>query len=200
MRRGQGIMSLGELALLRREAGLVPNGAPPTSYSRSWSMRYAGRDPYLLDANNPANSLGWDSSAGPGATAFLDAKLSTDRIPITLQYDFEPDNVQQGQAGYVFPQGVGEDFLAQADTSFGDPEETNMLLSGIANLVTTRSDVFTVYIRIRSFTQNAATGRWDASDRENVIEDTRYVMLVDRSNVDRPGQQPRVLYVERVDD
>ena len=75
-----------------------------------------------------------------------------------------------------------------------------LLLSGIANLVTTRSDVFTVYIRIRSFTQNAATGRWDASDRENVIEDTRYVMLVDRSNVDRPGQQPRVLYVERVDD
>jgi hypothetical protein len=33
-----------------------------------------------------------------------------------------------------------------------------------------------------------------------VIEDTRYVMLVDRSNVDRPGEQPRVLYVERVDD
>ncbi|MEY4832228.1 MAG: hypothetical protein RL527_441 [Planctomycetota bacterium] len=199
MRRGQGIMSLGELALLRREAGLVPNGAPPTSYSRSWSMRYAGRDPYLLDANNPASGLGWDSN-GPGATAFLDAKLSTDRIPMTLQYDFEPDNVQQGQAGYVFPQNFAESSLAEADTSFGDPEETNMLLSGIANLVTTRSDVFTVYIRIRSFTQNPATGRWDASERENVIEDTRYVMLVDRSNVDRPGEQPRVLYVERVDD
>jgi hypothetical protein len=108
--------------------------------------------------------------------------------------------VQQGQQGYMFPTNVNEAALAEADTSFGDPEETNMLLSGIANLVTTRSDVFTVYIRIRSFTQNAATGRWDASDRENVIEDTRYVMLVDRSNVDRPGDQPRVLYVERVDD
>lgn len=199
MRRGQGIMSLGELALLRREAGLVPNGAPPTAYSRSWSMRYAGRDPYLLDANNPAVGLGWDSN-GPGATAYLDAKLSTDRIPITLQYDFKPDHVQQGQAGYMFPRNIAESFLAEADTSFGDSEETNMLLSGIANLVTTRSDVFTVYIRIRSFTQNPATGIWDASDRQNVIEDTRYVMLVDRSNVDRPGEQPRVLYIERVDD
>jgi hypothetical protein len=33
-----------------------------------------------------------------------------------------------------------------------------------------------------------------------VIEDTRYVMLVDRSQVNRPGDAPRILYIERVDD
>ncbi len=198
MRRGQGIASLGELALLRRESGQSASPAAPTAYSRSWSMKYASRNPFMLDASNPGASPGWDSPS-PNGLAFLDARLAVDRIPLLLQRDFLPDSVPQGQPGYHFPDAA-EPTIAIADTTYGDAEEANMLLQGIANLVTTRSDVFTVYLRVRAFTQNPATGVWDASDREHVIDDTRFVMLVDRSNVDRPGDQPRILYIERVDD
>ena len=33
----------------------------------------------------------------------------------------------------------------------GDVEERNLLLAGASNLITTRSDVFTVYFRVRTF-------------------------------------------------
>ena len=72
------------------------------------------------------------------------------------------------------------------------------MLKGIANLVTTRSDVFTVYLKIRSVAQNPATGVWDATDASTLINEARYVMVVDRSNVDRPGQQPKILMFEKI--
>jgi len=196
MRRGQGIMSIGELALMHREAGSDPGTTTPLSYRRSWSVNYAGRDPFAAIQGD--SFLGWGSLRSDGLDR-LDAKLSTDRLPTVLQYDFGPDSLPDSSRDYAFPQ-FPEPFVAQADHAAGDAEETNLLLTGIANLVTTRSDVFTVYLRIRAFTQNPVTGRWDATDRENVIEDTRYVMLVDRSQVNRPGDAPRILYVERIDD
>ena len=196
MRRGQGIMSIGELALMHREAGSDPGTPTPLSYRRSWSVNYPGRDPF---AAIPGDSfLGWGALRSDGLDR-LDAKLSTDRLPTVLQYDFGPDSLTDSSRDYAFPEFT-EPFVAQADHAAGDAEETNLLLTGIANLVTTRSDVFTVYLRVRAFTQNPVTGLWDATDRENVIEDTRYVMLVDRSQVNRPGDAPRILYVERIDD
>ena len=75
-----------------------------------------------------------------------------------------------------------------------------------SNLVTTRSDVFTVYFRVRSFRQNPAgiradgtTGAvWDATDSEYIVDDSRYVMLVDRSEVNRPSDKPKILYLEKL--
>jgi hypothetical protein len=219
MRRGQGIASIGELALLRREPGqtLAPTTqgntvvSPPEAYQRSWSMQFASRDPFLMTGTDGQPRLGWsvgdDQSAiggptvldPPGALSNLDAKLSTDRLPLVLQTDFKPDGAPVSSVAYHYPD-IRENTVAEADQSFGDVEEQNMLLSGIANLVTTRSDVFTVYFRVRSFTQNPTTGVWDASDGEQVIDDVRYVMLIDRSGVNRPGDQPRILYVHRVEE
>jgi len=80
----------------------------------------------------------------------------------------------------------------------GDSEEASLLFAGASNVVSTRSDFFTVHFRVRSFRQNPVTQVWDATDPEYIIDDTRYVMLVDRSSVDRPGQAPRILYFERL--
>ncbi len=79
-----------------------------------------------------------------------------------------------------------------------DAEERNLLFAGISNLITTRSDVFTVYFKVRSFRQNPATGIWNALDPEQIVDDSRYVMLVDRSQVDAPTDKPRILYLEKL--
>ncbi|MCZ6542829.1 MAG: hypothetical protein O6768_04120, partial [Planctomycetota bacterium] len=79
-----------------------------------------------------------------------------------------------------------------------DVEEQNLLFAGISNLITTRSDMFTVYFKIRSFRQNRVTGIWDATDPEYIVDDSRYVMLVDRSEVNRPTDKPKILYLEKL--
>ncbi len=88
--------------------------------------------------------------------------------------------------------------VRQPDEVAGDIEESNLLFSGVSNIVTTRSDVFTVYFKVRSFRQNPITGFWDATDRKYILDDSRYVMLVDRSQVNRPTDKPRILYLERL--
>ena len=91
---------------------------------------------------------------------------------------------------------VGNTF--EFDQVAGDVEEANVLFAGISNLITTRSDMFTVYFKIRSFRQNPTTGVWDALDREQIVDQSRYVMLVDRSTVESPTDTPRILYLEKL--
>ncbi|MHC4275436.1 MAG: hypothetical protein ACYSUR_17455, partial [Planctomycetota bacterium] len=79
-----------------------------------------------------------------------------------------------------------------------DAEEANVLFAGASNMLTTRSDVFTVYFRVRSFRQNPVTGAWDATDPEAIVDENRYVMLVDRSGVNRPSDSPKILYMEQL--
>ncbi|MEE8154036.1 MAG: hypothetical protein V3T53_03635 [Phycisphaerales bacterium] len=79
-----------------------------------------------------------------------------------------------------------------------DAEELNLLYSGMSNMLTTRSDVFTVYFRVRSFIQNPTTGVWDATNPEFIVDDSRYVMLVDRSEVNQPNDKPKILYLEKL--
>ncbi len=88
--------------------------------------------------------------------------------------------------------GNNPDIVAQ------DAEELNLLFSGMSNMLTTRSDVFTVYFRVRSFIQNPTTGVWDATNPEFIVDDSRYVMLVDRSEVNHPDDKPKILYLEKL--
>ena len=108
--------------------------------------------------------------------------------PLTAQVS--TDVVNRPDPGYPVT-GVS-DWVAE------DREEDNVLFAGVSNLVTTRSDVFTVYFRVRSFRQNPVTGAWDATDREAIVEENRYVMLVDRSAVNRPSDRPKILYLEQL--
>ena len=94
-------------------------------------------------------------------------------------------------------QGVNTSVDA-GDEVTGDVEEANLLFAGISNLITTQSDVFTVHFKVRSFRQNPVTGIWDATDTEQIVDERRYVMLVDRSQVNNPGDRPRILYLEKL--
>jgi hypothetical protein len=84
------------------------------------------------------------------------------------------------------------------DRVSGDAEEINMLQAGISNLISTNSDMFTVHMRIRTFKQNPITQTWDATNQQYIIDDSRYVMLVDRSNVNSPTEKPRIIYFEKL--
>ena len=84
------------------------------------------------------------------------------------------------------------------DPTAGDAIEQNQILKGISNIATTRSDVFTVWIRVRTIRQDPLTGRWNGADKTLIVDDSRYVMTVDRSSVDRPGERPRIVNFTKV--
>lgn len=128
---------------------------------------------------------GWRFAGPDGANGFpSSARLSTD----------VQDRTQRAFNDYF---GGTPDPTRWPET-VEDAREANLMFSGISNMVTTRSDVFTIYFRVRSFRQNPSTGVWDATDPEHIVDDARYVMLVDRSEVNRPSDKPRILYFERL--
>ena len=182
MRRGSGIVSLGELTLLNREG---PAPSWPADASR-WPLNHgsiegAAGNPYSYQATLDGFSgvdrelgLAWLPRSSP---AFgVDARLSTDRRNLVWQQNKN------------FPESTVE----IPDNVAGDAEEANLLFAGISNLVSVRSDTFTVHMRVRSFKQNPVTGVWSAVDPEFVVDDSRYVFVVDRSKCDLPGQEPDI--------
>ena len=94
--------------------------------------------------------------------------------------------------------GFGDSYFLNQDSVSGDMEDANLLVAAASNVVSTRSDTFTVHFRVRSFKQNPQTLVWDATDPEFIVGESRYVMIVDRSDVDRPGDEPRILMLAPV--
>ncbi len=174
MQSQRGISTIGELIGLARQ-----------SSEMSFTIRTAGNDPY-----SKTSTQGWDArdnNATDTKIDPLDARLSTDRQGVR-QFDF------------ITNTAIADRQVLTYDTSYGDSEELNLLFKGISNLVTTRSDVFTVYFKVRTVKQNPIDGKWNGTDREAVLDDARYVMCVDRTNVNRPSDQPRIVYFSRVPD
>jgi hypothetical protein len=195
----RGFTTVGEVIGLARETNvnrtavsttLNPMSAIPEQ--RAWSVRFAGKDPrqwYYSGSNwivadryrwGVRDDLPLDTSLDP-----LDSRLSTDRQGVR-QFDFQTGATIENRQ------------VLRYDSSYGDSEELNMLFKGISNLVTTRSDVFTVYFKVRTVKQNPLDGKWNGTDRDSVIDDARYVMCVDRTNVNRPTDQPRIVYFSRL--
>ena len=94
--------------------------------------------------------------------------------------------------------GFGDSYFLNQDSVSGDMEDANLLVAAASNVVSTRSDTFTVHFRVRSFKQNPQTLVWDATDPEFIVGESRYVMIVDRSDVDLPGDEPRILMLAPV--
>ena len=111
-----------------------------------------------------------------------DARLATDRQHVSfLQNKLEPSSLVE------IPDNVAM-----------DAEESNLLFAGISNLVSTRSDTFTVYLKIRSFKQNPVTGVWSAMDPEFIVDDSRYIFSVDRSGCEKPSDEPEIRFMTQV--
>ena len=174
MRTEQGFASLGELMLLRR----TPEGVPP-HFAASYSMQWLGLDPYFDldgDFNEYDRGYAWGTDRTIGRPRQLPEDIFLAVTPPALQD--VPFKLQ--------------------DEPLGDAEDLNLLFKGISNLVTTRSDVFTVYLRVRQVRQNPVNLVWDGTNPEFIVDDSRYVMCVDRSQVQSPSDQPRILYFQKI--
>ena len=215
MRGERGFVSVGELALLDREyrpSNIVttppqvdPESGvwPDWSKNKSWSINFAGRDPYRSSEDPPVTTPqptphapsqdlppwfnvgeGWRSQVNGGG---FSSQLSTERL---AQNVIEADDWDT----------YGLDMKLQTAKIAGDQIERNTLLKGIANIVTTRSDIFTVYIKLKTFRKNEATQKWDAMDETSLLDESRYVMVVDRSQVNKPGDEPVILLFSKIED
>jgi hypothetical protein len=127
-----------------------------------------------------------------------DARVSTDRNTRRRTLLGRRTDVPNGESEVGLPAGISKVEFAP-DMVSGDAEEMNLLFSGMANMITTRSDVFTVYMTIRTFKQDPTTGIWDASKPANIIDESRYMMVVDRSEVEAPTDKPRILAFSKVE-
>jgi hypothetical protein len=196
--------------------------------SESWTMSYAGTDPFTY-RRQPLMRLRASTSDGNGPMAFDmrvpdpsaigydsdndgvdDWQLLPMGAPLSTDVNGEPFYGFYGSNGFQLAASTLPDLSNQhpfdvdevlrgGDKVAGDAEEMNLLFAGMSNMITTRSDMFTVHFRVRTFKQNPDTGVWDATDRDQIVDDSRYVMLVDRSNVDTPDDSPRILYLQKVE-
>ena len=202
--------------------------------AESWSIRFAGLDPYRTRWDLPAlpptdppsprwgagrsSRVGWPDPTSltpppywtegiprvvtsPDIQSFpLSGRTAIDKHLLTVATDdlatatVETDDPSNNTLGSAFI----ETKAYRYDQTAGDAVEQNQLLKGISNLVTTRSDVFTVWLRIRTIKQDPLTGQWNGTDPEFIVDDSRYMMMVDRSSVDRPGEQPRIVSFVKV--
>jgi len=195
MRAERGLDSLGEAMLMTRTTAAV-DGADGGSWgwndNQSWSIRFAGLDPFRRSqapANNAVNfGGGYRQLTANGAylNPPYNARISTD--------SFRGERLEfgSGSGGALTLREV-----PTLSTVTGDAREQDLLLSSLSNILTTRSDVFTVYLRVRSVKADPVTGRYDGTDPKLIVDDSRFVMCIDRSQVERPGDAPRIVYFHR---
>ncbi|MEY2715733.1 MAG: hypothetical protein RIT24_2076, partial [Planctomycetota bacterium] len=175
MRTERGFASIGELLLLNR----FPEAQVPDGLASSYSSRWLALDPYR------------DYAAGGFGDYTIGYSWSTDRTnPRARQL---PSDLY----AQVAPPTEPVPPVKAHDEPLGDAEDANLVFKGISNLITTRSDVFTVYLKIRQVKQNDVTGVWDGTNRESIVDEARYVMCVDRSNCDSPDDQPKIVYFQK---
>ena len=186
MRSEKGFATPAELLLMRRTGFIDPTiEVNDLSIRQSYSSQFFALDPY--DLTNTARDPG----------EFLD--LAIDQIP---GYRFSADR-QTPKARFAPTDTLQASFPAllnlpvRWDEPLGDAEDATLAYKAISNLVTTRSDVFTVYLKVRQVKQDPVTRKWDATKAEHVIDDTRYVMVVDRSECNVPSDQPKILFFEK---
>lgn len=190
------------------------------------SIRYGGFDPFRSTWDRTTSGDG-GLGANSSTTKFDDPPYYTDGVPqqsslsglqtfsIGGRTAIDPhrmvvatddpttpeDEADDGFAGLNFNAQKStpiEKQILRNDLTSGDAIEQNTLLKGISNIVTTRSDVFTVWVRVRTIRQNPLTGKWNATDPDQILDDSRYLMTVDRSSVDRPGDAPKILSYVRL--
>ncbi|MBX3355092.1 MAG: hypothetical protein KF724_05275 [Phycisphaeraceae bacterium] len=195
MRAERGFDSLGETMLLTRGTA-APNGGPSSNWgwndNQSWSVRFAGLDPFRRAQASAANEL----NVGGGYRQ-LNANPSYPAPPYGARISTDAFRTRRMEAS------LSGNFVELRETpmfapTYGDALDQNLLLSSLSNILTTRSDVFTVYLRVRSVKADPITGRYDGTDPQLIVDDSRYVIGVDRTQVERPGDAPRILFFQKV--
>ena len=227
MRNDEGIVSLGELLTMSRtqyDENQIQSGFPADLVgAKEWegksaSIRSFANDPYELSRlggvqyglgyPNPQinESVGVDYARERYRLGWRDTKSREDTttgysIPVQNQVDTRLStdrNTERLNLNWLRGIGDAPKKVFRPDNVGGDAEEAALLFSGIANMLTTRSDVFTVYFKVRTFSQDPTTGLWDATDKDRIIDESRYMMVIDRSSVSTPSDDPKVLVFTKV--
>ena len=212
----RGFRGIGQLFQLESPAyGRISDSNPPAggwTHPDAWEIDFAAKRPFRIVSDDIDDQS--DSPLQDQRFPFTDigAAISTDVSSIRDSHgdQYNANGIQLNDFHRYLGKtptwervantdGRQRERLLGGDMVAGDAEEANLLFSGISNMISTRSDMFTVHFRVRTFKPNPETGVWDATDSDAIIDDKRYVMLVDRSEVDRPGEKPKILYVEEIE-
>ncbi len=197
----RGFSSPGEIGMLRLSGGSgigIDNVIEPwhsgTDHQAimdrdAWRIDFAAMEPFL-------------DPSGTGDLIFIDENVDGDfEYADGDRSAGAPISTDVNNSDYYYADSTNDEQQISriiGDRVSGDAEEINLLQAGISNLVSTSSDMFTVYMRIRTFKRNSITGVWDATDLDQIIDDSRYVMLVDRSNVNKATDKPKILFLEKI--
>jgi hypothetical protein len=90
-----------------------------------------------------------------------------------------------------------DDYRTLLDSIPGDFKEQLIPVAAMSNIATTRSDYFAVWFVVHGYTEGDVTGL-AAADALVPSVARRFLMIVDRSNVTRLGQRPRVVVFREV--
>ena len=190
MRAEKGFASSSELLLMRRTALTDPTVAMgDLSIRQSYSSQFFALDPYDLTYDPNSNSIDPGEFLNLAIQQVPGYRFSIDRAAPKAR--FAPLDTLQAS----FPALLN--LPVRWDEPLGDAEDATLAYKAISNLVSTRSDVFTVYLKVRQVKQDPVTRRWDATKSEHVIDDSRFVMVVDRSECNAPSDQPKILFFEK---
>jgi len=122
------------------------------------------------------------SLTGPESLSVYDPAGNTSNAVV----DFNELDQRSGAGGLGGPAGHGLDGRA------GDIEEKTMLMTYLNQVVSTRSDIFTAYVLVRSYPANDFSAG-------TPIDEYRLIAIFDRSTVNGNGL-PRILAVKRFAD
>ncbi len=147
------------------------------------------------------------ASLGEVLMAKQDPNQGDQRVPLEHRLDrLADDTVNSGD------QGVNSTLYRQdANPAPPDPTRINniedeygeqlLIPAGLANLATTRSDTFACWFVIQGYQRSDCENLSNTAGSADPMVPTiakRYLMVVDRSNVTRLGDKPRILIMQEV--
>lgn len=104
------------------------------------------------------------------------------------------------EATHVYNTTPGPGTAVTTDAYTNDTEEKTLLLSALNQVVSTRSDIFTAYVLVRSYPANDfGLNGFDAAGEPIPTDEFRLIAVFDRSSVTGDGL-PRILAVKRFAD
>ncbi|MCG8653174.1 MAG: hypothetical protein MI861_25260, partial [Pirellulales bacterium] len=110
------------------------------------------------------------------------------------------DNSNSGFGGLepvLYRSGSGANEPRLADGVTDGYDEQMKIVAAAMNSVTVRSDVFAAWIVVRGYAREDVEGLADEDPMVPTLE-RRYLMIIDRSNVTREGDRPRILAFEEL--
>jgi hypothetical protein len=227
LREGRGLRSLGELMALRIKPLTAATIRNPFTLANSTVERgvdlpaeaQISIDRFVRD-NQPADYAfqrrGLDTgswrSLESGSDRLYRVPLALTSMPALETLDFTGQTIPRPQgvaAGSVQLPGTNVVDPAtfanlQTDTSVDSYEQGLLIANAALNSVNVRSDIFCAYFVIHGYQQSDVEGlSRDSGDPtyEQPMVPTlkrRYMVVIDRSNVTRAGQKPRILMFQEL--